>query len=633
MLKEEGSIQRMDLDLRIEYIGLETEICQINKYRYQIYCSNFKGDFKELSDHFDYSIRHIGTNVVLCNVRPKKYLCKIDNIPLSNVVNKFKATCITKRDLDNFIRSRFYHIDIISITIPQVGVNFEIAIEVSKDTEQIHIDKMKEILLNADLGTDKITITLEDDEYSKSSVEGLEYNEKKNNKVKDLENSFDVMHLSFNKELPFMIAEADFWFSKAEDIYTGKVKRNELPFFRDESLKCFLDLSLFDNIDIRNVLLLYDTVYIALPIEEHLDRFLLKQNITLNELIELVDMGKIVILLPNLETRYDRNLLLEVYRRNPNAIVGRRGINSLLSDYLSETKHQYEKRLPGIYKIASDIYMEGVEQKEIDMQNIARLIAWPITAAADSFRYLNQSSPMSLSNFGINNVIYDNFIKNDEKEKISFEFTVNSLSTHIAAALKATYFPFRQWENGIKYSDIAVSNILGDFLNLYWYDADNIKNIKEMRTRGSEDYLKLFECKDNISILKVASLADEYNTHEGFRNILSRLSQMNEGERKDKIKEYNDILFDLGHSNNKTGVFFKFMLGSTGFLPLSYKVSFILSLMGMIKDQSNTLSSIKKQNELKAIEKCIKENRLIPAKQTIDDIYLLDKISTVAILK
>jgi len=36
------------------------------------------------------------------------------------------------------------------------------------------------------------------------------------------------MHLSLEKELPFMIHEADFWFEHAEDIYTGKITRNDL---------------------------------------------------------------------------------------------------------------------------------------------------------------------------------------------------------------------------------------------------------------------------------------------------------------------------------------------------------------------------------------------------------------------
>lgn len=635
MLKQEGTVQRNDLNLRIEIIGLETEIYQIDTYKFVIYCANYNGDFAELSKHFNDSIRQMGTNVVLADHRPAEFLHRVDTIPLSDVVNGFKATCVTIGDLDNFIRSKFYEIDVSRITIPKEGIGFEIMIEVSKETEESQMEMMRGYLLNADLGTDKITIKYVNDDHNKQSEANIPKINTENQRIKQFENSFKVMHLSLHKELPFTIAEADFWFERAEDIYTGKATRKDLPFYRGNSIKCFLDFSVFDNIDLRNVLLLYDTVYIALPIEEHLDRFLEQQGITSKELIDLVDMGKVVLFLPNLETRYDKKLLLEVYNRNPAAIVGRRGINTLLAAYLAETKNQYEKRLSGIYNIASNIYMEGEKQKKSSVKNIARLIAWPITAVADSFRYLNQSSPMAMSNFGINNVIYDNIIKNDDQDKILFEFTVNSLSTHIAAALKATYFPFQQHgEDGLKYSDAGVSNILGDFLKLYWYDADNIQNIKDFQLQGNEDFLTLFECKHNISISKVASLADEYNTQDGFKDILSRLGKMDEKQRKFKIKEYNDLLFEVNKIQGNThGGLFKFMLGSTSFLPLNCQTSFILALIGMIKDQADFSTQMKKATEMKTIEKCIKDHGMNSEKQSIEDIYLLDKISSVAILK
>lgn len=635
MLKQEGTVQRNDLNLRIEYIGLETEIYQINTYEFVIYCANYQGKFEELSNYFNYSIRQVGINVVLTDSKPTEFLYRIDTIPLSNVVNSFRATCVTKRDLDNFIQGNFYDIDIRKITIPKTGIDFEILIEVSKETEDSQMEKMRGFLLRSDLSTDKITVKYEVDNDNKPLEEDFQKINSESLRIKKYENSFNVIQLSLHKELSFTIAEADFWFECAEDIYTGRTTRNDLPFYRGNSLKCFLDFSVFDNINLRNVLLLYDTIYIALPIEEFWDRFLEQQSLTTTELIDLVDRGKVVLLLPNLETRYDKKLLLEVYKRNPAAIVGRRGINALLASYLAETKYQYERRLPGIYQIASDIYMQGIEKRDTEIQNIARLIAWPITATADSFRYLNQGSPMVVSNFGINRVIYDNIIRNDNQDKISFEFTANSLSTHLASALQATYFPFQHYSaNGAKYSDAAISNIMGDFLKLYWYDADNIQNIKSLRMQGNEDFLNLFECKNNISISKVASLADEYNTQGGFKDILTRLGQMNEKQRKDKIREYNDLLFEVGkiQGNNHCGLF-KFMLGSTGFLPLDYTSSFILSLIGMIKEQVDTSSQMKRISEMKTIEKCIRNHGITLEKQSVEDIYLLDKISSVAILK
>lgn len=120
-----------------------------------------------MSKHFNYSIRQIGTNVVLVDHRPKEFLHRIDTIHLSNVVNGFKATCVTIGDLDNFIQSKFYDIDISRITIPKEGIDFEILIEVSKETEESRLEMMRRYLLNADLGTDKITIKYVSDDHNK----------------------------------------------------------------------------------------------------------------------------------------------------------------------------------------------------------------------------------------------------------------------------------------------------------------------------------------------------------------------------------------------------------------------------------------------------------------------------------
>jgi hypothetical protein len=69
-------------------------------------------------------------------------------------------------------------------------------------------------------------------------------------------------------------------------------------------------------------------------------------------------------------------------------------------------------------------------------------------------------------------------------------------------------------------------------------------------------------------------------------------------------------------------------------LPLNYKITFILSAIGIIKDKVDDFEPMRKRAEMKAIEKCIKDyGGMTPEKQRVEDIYLLDKISRVAILK
>lgn len=619
MLKQEGEVKRCDLNLRTKYFGLETEIYQLDVYQFVIVCNNYEGNFEELLKDFDYNIRQMGTNVSLADKKPKQYLKKIENISFDNVVDDFKATCVTMNDLNNFVRLKFYNVEIIQISVPNTGVDFEILIEVSTETDDKQIDIMRETLLDADLGTDKITI--------KRS------NKTMNKKDKSKDERRDVMLLKTYESLPITIDEGVFWLDNAERIYTGNFKRSELLFFRSDTTKCFFDFSVFDNINIRSALLLYDTVYIAPPLCDKMENFLVKQGMTQKELIELVEMGKVVLLLSNDESRYDKKLVSEVYKNSSLGIVGRRGINTLLASYLAETTKQYESLHPNIYDIASEIFMAGIKDNNSHIQAVAKFLAWPKLSLVKSFSSFNFLSPMSISGFGINEVLNENILSIINDKKFSFEFTVNSLNAHIATSLQATYFPFKQiGEDGTIYSDSVVSKIMGDVLNLYSYDADSLKNIKDIHTQSKDDYISMFDCKENLSVLKVAETADEFETHKGFRDILVRLGNLSDEEKTKTIREYNDILFDLVGDKKNSGLI-KFIIGGAGFLPLSTAFSHILTSAGLLKDWIDETEAKKKYDDYKRIEKQMIKYGISVDHQKVKDIYLLDKISRVATLK
>ena len=619
MLKQEGRVKRCDLELRTKYFGLQTEIYQLDVSRFIIVCNNYSGNFEALSKDFNNSIRYVGTDVSLVKNVPEKYSKKIKNISFDNIVDDFKATCVTMNDLNNFIKLKFYDVEIIQIIVPNAGVDFEILIEVSIETTDKQIEMMHSTLLDVDLGTDKITII----KSKKTVIE--------EDKSKD--KSRDVMLLKTYESLPFTIDEGVFWLDNAERIYTGNFNRSELVFFRSNTTKCFFDFTVFDNINIRSALLLYDTVYIAPPLYDKMDEFLRKQKMTIKELIELIEMGKVVLLLSNDEARYDKKLIEEIYKNSPNSIVGRRGINALLASYLSETSKKYEILHPNIYDIASKIFMIGAKENDVRIQAMAKFIAWPKLALIKSFSAFNHLSPMSISGFGINELFNENVFSVMRDRNLDFEFSVNSLNTHIATALQSTYFPFQQInENGAVYSDCEISNILGDMLNLYSYDPDALKSIKDIHTQGKDDYISLFDCRENISVLKVAEIADNYKTHVGFRDILVRLGNLNDEEKSKTIREYNDILFDLV-GDIKSGGFVKFIMGGTGFLPLSTAFSHLLTSAGLLKDLIDETGEKKKHDEYKKIEKQMKEYGISVEHQKVKDIYLLDKISRVATLK
>lgn len=627
MLREKGLVKRCDLTLRTKYLGLETEIFELEPFSFVIYCKNYCDYFEDISSYFNQSIKIAGVGVALVKKRPEIYLCLIENISMSNIVDGFKASVITFDDLDNFIRSKFHDVDILKVEIPEEGLNYRISIHVSPSTNETRIAEMTDFLTHADIGTDDITIKKSFD--SSDNLIARRDKSKYNNALKHV-------HLYVDKSLPFTINEADYWYENAENIYNGCITRNDLSFFRQNSLKCYLDFSSFNNINLRNVLLIYDTVCISLPLEKNLPQFLEHQDMNLSELIELVEMGKVVVFLPHQENSYDKKLLIDLYNCDQNAIVGRYGINTLIASYFIDIKNQFEKRFPKINDLASFLNTESLRNQNPLIQTLANIVTWPITAAANSFMLLNNSSPIFIGSIGVNKVIADTFKEHKMYDNLKFELNVNSLSTHMSAALQSTYFPFVADElNSNSYSDAFVSKVMSDYLKMYNYDMNKLENINTINRENEREhnYLELFDCKNNTKITRVARLADDYHTPEGFRNLLSNLDKMDPQTRKQRLRDYNDLLDETKQITNKKNYDpVLFTLGALGFLPLDYKYSLLLSMIGVLKNKVDDTDFIKKHSELKNIEKIIHESGLT-ANNLTHDVYLLDKISSVVVLK
>ena len=118
-------------------------------------------------------------------------------------------------------------------------------IYVGSDVSDKQIARLQKELTEVDFGTDQIQV--------------LRTTDPPEDKTK-LNPQDSVMWLNTNKSYPFTVAETDFWYDNIEAIYDGSVKRKDLSFCRDGELKCFVNASVFPVINLRSLLLLYDTV-------------------------------------------------------------------------------------------------------------------------------------------------------------------------------------------------------------------------------------------------------------------------------------------------------------------------------------------------------------------------------------
>lgn len=619
MVRETSAIKRSDLRLRCRYIGLETEIYQIDKFRYVIYCKNYNGNFDKLRADFNHSIRQMGTQVELTQSVPQRYLFKVEPIPLSNAVDGFKGAYVTRPDVENAIIDRFPDVDIRGIHIVE-GLGFAITVEVAPETSQETMAEMEAVFADIDFGTDKVEVRHSSNEPGKAKIEYIG----------------DVIQLGINKQLPFTLDEADYWFANADKIYSGKLCREDLPKIYSRTTSCCLDCSMPNQVNIRSTLLLYGTIYLILPLADRFETFLAEQNLSRKDLLGLAEMGKVTFVLSNLESRYDQQFLLDAYRCNPLSIIGRRGINTVVASFIAETQRKYLSHFPNAMDVAL-IARELAEKSEDPVaQAMASMLSWPIVEPANSFALLNSSGPLFFGTMGLDRILLppsERGGKGIEDLTLFLNFAGNTV--FLSSAFNSTLFlsespgnsPFNQRHH-------IASALISDLLQVYWYDPGSIKDIKCMRGQSFDDNqaISLFDCKQSISAVKVAELADQYQTFNGFKRIIDNLGQMNEVERKAQIRLYNDTLFDLANTRPTTSKI-DFLLSTSSFLPLPYPLSLAVAITSLTKGKISGLDVAREQAERKQIELCLESTGRPQTPEMVEDIYTLDKISRVAGLR
>lgn len=628
----ENEIRRTDLALRCAYPELETAIYKINPVEYVIHCMEFQGDFAKLSEEFNNEIRHIASPVKLSESAPVNFEKKLLPISFENPVDEFRASVDTETEVRGLVEAKFCDVEIVRI-IHHTGMNYSIDITVGSDTTDEKIREMKKFLCPV-LGADSICISKNDRESIDKRVEKEQVSEKHDPLLRMLE----VRGLGYHKDLNCSAVEADYWFSNAEAIYENRITRAEIPFYRAEQKNCFMDCSLQSNFDIRKALFLYETVYIGMPLENHLDRFLQYQRMTKKELVELIDMGKVVLVLTNLESRYDKKLLNEAYSANPLGVIGRRGVNVLVASYLSELEKRYIQNYPEVYKMSRELYRQGRGAGDKKLLHMADVISFPLRAKAQSFRYLNTDGLFSLSAYGVNTLIssaLDTKLDNEKKAWLDLCVLSGAEQIHLAMAINATYFPI-QWQNGSNdylNSDFQMVDIMDKLLSMYWYGKDQISFIQQARDIKGMELLELFECEKSLSVHDVANSADEWNTPLLFGRILDGIAKLPLEKQNEKIREYNHLLLEISKQPDRNSVTDMIMTGMS-FVPMSDRASIATNVFDILQSMLSQRKPIKEYKDKRNLKwKMEKTEKRKFDQQSVDEIYLLDKIYRVARLQ
>lgn len=526
ILNYDGWCRRIDLHFRSRFPHLNTRLFKLDDYEYQLYLVDSIDDFDAISDAFDREVKFVTAPIKLVMNLPETYKIEIEKITDDKIPSKFEGYPLTNTQIYSHILS--IH--------PNVKVS---KIEEDHDNRLIIIELSGNYDSNIVEGVEETAAALKGP-YSHKVRSGGELT----SNFKTSDEVFNIAPSQTKSELNCAFIERDeaLWYENIEHIYNGSYQKSDLYFFDPSKTACLVNFSKFQNANLRNHLLLYDVVYCVLPLAQEMSNFLVNQKISKDEILRLVKRGRLKILNMQPESRLDYGFINEAFQENPSAVVSRRALSALCAIDLVEMNQSYALSDPELDKYIFPLVQEVSKLTGKDIGTISNFLLWPKQALRRSLDSLNQAGPMGISRYGINNPIIDS-LPAKNKEKIQFEFIVNSDQIHLSHALDATYFPF--FVDGEKYSDHPYALMMGEMLNFFknsscqnisnLVDVENIKSAKN----PSLGLISAFDINDYIPVLEFEEEISSSVVRNGMNSLFSELNLLDSEGRSQRISEYN----------------------------------------------------------------------------------------------
>jgi len=534
-----GLIRRTDFRLRSEFPEIATTIYQLDGHKYTIHVRNNFDPLKSIDQKFNHSIKPVIAPVALAETVPSKFDRIISGIPDSEASKHFEGISMTRFDLMSLLMAKF----------PLVHFN---RIEQNHDTVRIVTSAFKEpgheVIHHRFLSvTDRkrIQIFLTGLRMG-TRFELVEEETDGPPRVADLghPNPVQTIYPSafFKKTIPeFAQRDEAIWYDNIDQIFQGEFQKTNLFFYDSKEYSCYVDYSTFENIDIRNFIFLFETIYITPPISRDLQGWLKERKIKKHEFIELVKRGRIKVLLTQPEARYDVGFLSELFQEAPEGIVSRRALAALQQIDVVQLANNYLLNDENVIGELLAVSTTLGNQLHIESRDMYELLVWPLKAKRKSFEVLNRSGSFGVPAFGVNRAIEPSF-SSAIKRDVGFEFTVCAPAIHLSHALNAIYFPFIAKDG---FSDAPYANMMGGVLNLYRNATSKTVNSLAENEKELESGvlpispIEIIEVNDFDSILDIENVLSKDVIFPNSKRLIETLASLTADERKKKIDLYN----------------------------------------------------------------------------------------------
>ena len=544
----EGTVRRTDLNFRGKYPEIVTTIYQITNTKFLILCIDVGEDFEKIKHDFHSSIRPLTLDIELTETAPSEFEQIITPIMDNEIAKNFEGVFQSRTTLLDLLKEKFPNIMFIDIEQSSETITVRTAkfrVKSGSDTSfkflnYLDRDNIQTFLDSLKLPT-QFLIREEDLDAAESNSKG------------DFSSSIRTSPLRSDTVSKFTLRDEAIWYDNLDGIFQGTFKKTDLYFYNPDEYCCYVDYSYFGNIDIRNFLFLFQTIYLTIPYDKPTELWLAESKITKREFLELVSKGRIKIALTQPDFRYDSSFLSEVYEVCENAVISRRAVSALQQIDIVEISDNYLLNDINVINQLKPLCQALAEATNTNPSHIHDSLVWPIKARRQSFERLNNAGLIGIASFGVNTAI-EQQISNVLKRDLTFDFTVNAPAIHLSNSLNATYFPFITEEG---YSDSYYATIMGDMLNFYKSaNSKQFKSFSENKIRMNSGILPInpidiIEVNSYIPITEFENILSKDVVFPNSKRLIESLSDLSEEDRQEKIKYYNDEVTKINNRRSK----------------------------------------------------------------------------------
>lgn len=527
-LDRAGWVRRADVRLRSDYPNLITRIFQTTPHQFVI---TFDKALQDASRIDFEQIRPVTLQVTISNEIPAAYLREI--LPLSDheLAHNFEGFPFNLTQLFNLVVGRFPELPI--ITIQDGGSPMRVIVELSHG---ISAGREAELLTFCNGLGAPAPFEL------KVTGRPLEVGARSNGQLVGHPN--DALFVGASRLRPgvpsFVREDEAFWFENLDRIYAGTIGVDQIPGLAEDDSRCFLDATVGEHVNLRQLLALYDTVYISPPLLTGHDEFLGKQALTESDLLALIERGRLKILSTQAEERLKIPFLSAAAERSASAIVGRRTTAALLIADLVQTANEYRLRDETHYPALGELSRVLSEKSGLPANEILEFILWPVQARRAAVWPLLDRGSKGMPAIGMG-PFFATFIEKIGNKDLKLECLMVSERVHIGHALNATVFSPREEPIGL----LALGNAMADALTFFRSFNTQIAAawVGNMERKEAGKLLlpplPLFEFDVAIPIDEVLAATGRPVLRNRGRALFTRLADMSDEQRAGEIQDLN----------------------------------------------------------------------------------------------